>query len=447
MRKYANMYGRFWTGNTGSLLATYDPMVRNAAAYLISCDQSNIIGMYRLFTTTMARALNIVDPHDCLYLLSDLQCIEFAYYDPGTQYVWVPEMARYQVGDTLALSDDQRTGVLRVLKQHRDSPFYGNWVQRYRVAFNLHQKPAMNTPRTGKKVRRIPLPEDEVWIADDTLKDPIKLDTGPIRGVYPPYTGGIRYYVNIFDVHTKTNQNGAHKIRGVYAPYTEGIPPVYPGKLLTTSSSTSKTKGLTTTAKSTPKDNDLTSTEKDLTARSVDEADRAADRSARVNGDGKVPPMQNPGWSGVDDGRAEKQLTAEQVIAIWTEVRKLKLLSPPILDTRSRKIARTIAEYGFHAAAVKACMLNFFEISDREAERKGYPLHLLPEFWSQCHTAWIKKQRERIDRPFTKAEERATSADDPALLGYIAMGIKTTVYDPRTGKTTQQDLKLPGAAS
>ncbi len=149
MREYARLSPTFWTGGTGKELRGLDPEVKVLALYLLSAPGSNMLGLYYLPLPVIA--------HECGQSievtergLATLAGLGFAEYDPESEFVWVIEMARWQVlGRSVALkpSDKRVAGVSRELQQLSRNPFTARFCDKYRDALRLEAPP---TPSSEK---------------------------------------------------------------------------------------------------------------------------------------------------------------------------------------------------------------------------------------------------------------------------------------------------------
>lgn len=135
MRDYARVLPQFWRGETGKSLR-HDPEAQVLALYLMTCPSSTMTGLYYLPIPTIAHetGLTIDGAEGALQRLSDAG---FAHYDDEEEVVWVPEMARCQIDDTLPARDNRIKGVLRELEQYRGSRFYAAFIERYAEDFHL----------------------------------------------------------------------------------------------------------------------------------------------------------------------------------------------------------------------------------------------------------------------------------------------------------------------
>ena len=98
MRDYARVSPAFWTGDTGRALRKAGTDAQLMALYVLTCPSANMIGLYYLPLPTIAfeTGMSIKGASKALERLS---CAGFAYFDFSDSLIWVPQMARYQIGD------------------------------------------------------------------------------------------------------------------------------------------------------------------------------------------------------------------------------------------------------------------------------------------------------------------------------------------------------------
>jgi hypothetical protein len=136
MRDYAQFRPQFWTeGSTGRELREY-PLARLVASYLFTNQHSNMIGLYYLPIPLIAHELAMT-PEALREELQRVIEVEFCAYDDRTEYVFVFNGARDQIGRTLKARDKRVQGVLSLLEQHRRSPYFHDFLRRYWVPYNL----------------------------------------------------------------------------------------------------------------------------------------------------------------------------------------------------------------------------------------------------------------------------------------------------------------------
>ncbi len=137
MRDYSKVSPRFWTGDTGKQIRKLGRDCQVIAFYLFTCPSANMLGLYYLAMPTLCH--ETASPFKgALKALRSLQEAKFAYYDLPSEHVYVPNMAREQIGDRLKRKDNRHVAVVRELEQLRKTPFFNDFVARYREPFELY---------------------------------------------------------------------------------------------------------------------------------------------------------------------------------------------------------------------------------------------------------------------------------------------------------------------
>lgn len=139
MRDHAIVSPHFWTGDTGRQLRK-DPEAQRVAFYLMTCPGSNMIGLYYLPIPLICHEVGISE-EGAYKALARLSEVGFAEYDAPSEVVFVKQMARYQIGDTISVKDNRHLGVQRQLAQMKSSRFYNEFVERYNESFHLNLEP------------------------------------------------------------------------------------------------------------------------------------------------------------------------------------------------------------------------------------------------------------------------------------------------------------------
>jgi hypothetical protein len=135
-RDYAKVAPQFWTGPTGKALRAAGPEALIVGCYFITCPSANMIGLYYLPIPVICHETGI--PFEgASKALRRVSATGFAQYDDETETVWVPEMARFQIADTLKSGDLQIKGIVRELAAVRKCKFSRDFYEKYRVPFKL----------------------------------------------------------------------------------------------------------------------------------------------------------------------------------------------------------------------------------------------------------------------------------------------------------------------
>lgn len=155
MRSYSVLLPAFWSGTTGKAITIAGKDTRILATYLLTCEHANMLGLYRLPLLYIAEETGL-KRKEVTAAFENLKAIGFAYYDEGAGFVWVVEMARFQLGllpgEPVKEGDKRRYAVAKLYKQLPTNPFLGPFYDRYagvltlplRRDFLLEAKPHTN---------------------------------------------------------------------------------------------------------------------------------------------------------------------------------------------------------------------------------------------------------------------------------------------------------------
>jgi hypothetical protein len=144
VRPYGTVSPLFWTGSTGKRLrANRDAQV--VALYLMTNPHSHQTGLYYLPKMYLAHEIGIPLEGACKALQS-LSDEAFCLYDEASEWIWVREMAAWQIGTNLKQGDKRCEGVHKYLESVPDLPFLHEFKERYKNDFHLTNTP---TPLEG----------------------------------------------------------------------------------------------------------------------------------------------------------------------------------------------------------------------------------------------------------------------------------------------------------
>jgi hypothetical protein len=147
MRDYGKVSPGFWTGKTGKALKAKGTEAVIVALYLMTCQHSNMLGLYYL-----SKAYIAVDtPLGFEGASKGLQgaCeVGFCHYDDESEVVWVVEMAAYQIAEELKDSDLRCKGIQREYDALPENPFLTAFYERYGAAFHMSSKRGEESKRT-----------------------------------------------------------------------------------------------------------------------------------------------------------------------------------------------------------------------------------------------------------------------------------------------------------
>lgn len=136
MRSYSTISPAFWTGETGKAIKDKGAEAQMLALYLMSSPHSNMIGMYFLPKLYICYETGLSD-EGASKGLQDLFSVDFCDYDDEAEVIWVYEMAKYQVGQSLTTTDNR---VKSVRKEYSNVPkckFLSEFFKKYSEAFHL----------------------------------------------------------------------------------------------------------------------------------------------------------------------------------------------------------------------------------------------------------------------------------------------------------------------
>lgn len=135
MRDYGRVAPTFWTRGSGKKLRG-NPRAQLVALYLFTCPSSTMIGIYHLAIPTMAHETGLT-VEEAERALAEVCAIGIALHDPEEELVYLPEGARYQIGERLKPGDRRVKGIASALAQFSRHPFALDFVRRYQADFCL----------------------------------------------------------------------------------------------------------------------------------------------------------------------------------------------------------------------------------------------------------------------------------------------------------------------
>ena len=134
MRTFSTIRSQFWSGPTGKAITIAGKDTRILATYLLTCEHANMLGLYRLPQLYVAEETGL-KRKEVTAAFENLKAIGFAYYDERAEFVWVVEMARFQLGllpgEPVKDGDKRRHAVSKMYKQLPTNPFLGAFYDRY----------------------------------------------------------------------------------------------------------------------------------------------------------------------------------------------------------------------------------------------------------------------------------------------------------------------------
>jgi len=147
MRDYAKLAPRFWHSAVCKELRRRGSEGVVVALYLISAPTSNMLGVYELPVLYMAHETGLGIEGASKGLRDCIEC-GFCSYDNDTEIVFVHEMAKWQIADSLSQGDKRCKGIQKDFKALPECPFLDAFYDRYAEPFHLtarHPKSKVET--------------------------------------------------------------------------------------------------------------------------------------------------------------------------------------------------------------------------------------------------------------------------------------------------------------
>lgn len=145
MRKYSKICPSLWTGKTGrTLRGNLEAML--VRDYLLTAPMASMSGVYYCSIYYICADLGLA-PQAVNQALQFLVSIGFCFYDWNTEWVFVKNMARFQVGQELKPAD-KRVVHLRKDVEQMPEPFKSMFVDEYNDVFCLDYQIETEVPQT-----------------------------------------------------------------------------------------------------------------------------------------------------------------------------------------------------------------------------------------------------------------------------------------------------------
>lgn len=135
MRDYGKVSAQFWVGKTGRSLRG-QPEAQIVALYLMTSPHSNMIGVFHCPLAYIAHetGLPFEGASKGLQRLIEGQ---FCTYDEESETVWVHEMAKFQIGESLKAGDNQCKAIQKAVDNIAETRIRRAFADRYAEAFHL----------------------------------------------------------------------------------------------------------------------------------------------------------------------------------------------------------------------------------------------------------------------------------------------------------------------
>lgn len=145
MREYARFAPAFWLSKICKDIRRAGVEGVVMAGYLKTAPLSNMLGLYPLSLPAAGHetGLGFEGASKGLRI-----CIQAGYcgYDEDSEFVWVYDMAREQIGEALKVSDNQVKNVQKQYAAMEENPFLAGFYDRYGTDFHLTEKRGAGSP-------------------------------------------------------------------------------------------------------------------------------------------------------------------------------------------------------------------------------------------------------------------------------------------------------------
>ena len=148
MRDYAKVSPHCWTCSTGKQLRQC-PEGLVVAMCLMTCPHANMLGLFYVPLLYIAHETGLGFEGASKGLDSACEA-GFCSYDPVSEMVWVYEMARFQVADSLKATDNRCKGVQNEYNSLPSNPYLASFFDKYSKAFCMTEKRANSTKKHTK---------------------------------------------------------------------------------------------------------------------------------------------------------------------------------------------------------------------------------------------------------------------------------------------------------
>ena len=138
MREYASVSPLVWIGKTGKALRGHME-AQILQHYLISSPHSNSIGIYYLPFSYILNDTGLSEK-GALKGLQRLSEVSFMGYDRDSEVVFVYEMAKWQIGESLHPNDKQVKGIQSLYDNLPENPFLSKFFDLYADRFHLKNR-------------------------------------------------------------------------------------------------------------------------------------------------------------------------------------------------------------------------------------------------------------------------------------------------------------------
>lgn len=177
MRDFAKVAPQFWIGKTAKEIRRFGRDCQVVAMYLITCPSASALGLYYLPIPTLSHETGI-PAQGALKALQRLSEAGFCHYDPAAEWVFVPKMARFQIGGRLELKDNRVKWIRRELEAFGKSPFLNDFLKLYRDDFHLQDVSPSEVPSEAPRSQETETETEKETENIDRVADAPRLPDG-----------------------------------------------------------------------------------------------------------------------------------------------------------------------------------------------------------------------------------------------------------------------------
>ena len=184
MRDFSKVGPKFWIGSTGKKLRAAGPHAQVVAMYLLTCPQANMLGLFYCPVMFIAHETGLGFEGASKGLQSAIEA-GFCEYDEDSEVVWVVEMARYQIGETLKPADKRVAGVQNEYNAVPQNPFLSMFYDKYAAAFCMENRREQGSPLEAP-LKPLGSQEIEIEIEKEIEKKDIRTSCASLVGASAP---------------------------------------------------------------------------------------------------------------------------------------------------------------------------------------------------------------------------------------------------------------------
>jgi hypothetical protein len=180
MRDFAKVSPQIHIGKTGRQLRG-EKEAQILYFYLVTSPHSNMLGIF--YNPIEIIALETGIPLEGASKgLRRVEEVGFCTYDPLSGYVWVHEMARFQIGEKLKPTDNRVKGIKKELASLPNLPFLNAFIKKYEVDFHLKNEEKNISPFEAPSK---PLRSQETETETENIKDTLdKSNLSAVKDIF-----------------------------------------------------------------------------------------------------------------------------------------------------------------------------------------------------------------------------------------------------------------------